>query len=111
MPEGVAVDLVAIAKEVRRQGVVREGVYDLLGRPGGGGMFCHVEVEDTSAMVGEEGENEEHAQARSGNREEIAGHQVPDMVVEERSPGLRWRGASLREKPGDGALWPRRCQA
>ena len=104
MPEGVAVDLVAIAKEVRRQGVVREGVYDLLGRPGGGGMFCHVEVEDTSAMVGEEGENEEHAQARSGN-------QVPDMVVEECSPGLRWRGASLREKPGDGALWPRRCQA
>ena len=33
LPEGVAVDRVAIAEEVRRHGVVREGVHDLLGRP------------------------------------------------------------------------------
>jgi hypothetical protein len=59
VPERVAVDRVAIAEEVRRRGVVREGVHDLLGRPGGGGMFRHVEVEDTPAMVGEDEKDEE----------------------------------------------------
>jgi hypothetical protein len=39
LPEGVAVARVAIAEEVRRHGVVREGVHDLLDRPFGGGML------------------------------------------------------------------------
>src|SRR2546428_13675852 len=54
LPERVTVDTVAIAEEVRRRGFVREGVHDLLGRPGGGGMFSHVEVDDTPALVGED---------------------------------------------------------
>ncbi len=33
VPERVAVARVAIAEEVGRRGVVREGVHDLLGRP------------------------------------------------------------------------------
>ncbi len=45
-PEGVAVDRVAIVEKVRRRGVIREGVDDLLGRPGGRGMLGDVEVED-----------------------------------------------------------------
>src|SRR5215471_9341674 len=39
VPERVAVDRVAIAEEIRRRGVVREGVHDLLGRPRGRRMF------------------------------------------------------------------------
>ena len=35
--EHVTVDCVAIVEEVGRGGVVREGVHELLGRPGGGG--------------------------------------------------------------------------
>src|SRR5438094_9919962 len=34
LPEHVTVDRVAIAEEIGRGGVVREGVHDLLGRPG-----------------------------------------------------------------------------
>jgi len=60
-PERVAVDRVAIAQEIGRRGVVREGVHDLLGRPGGGGVRGDVEVEDAPAMVGEDDQDEEHA--------------------------------------------------
>jgi len=34
LPEHVTVDRVAIAEEIGRGGVIREGVHDLLGRPG-----------------------------------------------------------------------------
>ena len=43
-PKRLAVDLVAVAEEVGRRGVVREGVHDLLGGPVGGGMLSDVEV-------------------------------------------------------------------
>ena len=59
---GCAVDLVTIAEEIGRRGVVREGVHDLLGGPGGGGVLGHVEVDDPPAMVGEHDEDEEDAQ-------------------------------------------------
>lgn len=51
LAEDIAVDRVAIAEEVRRRGVVREGIDDLLSCPGGGGMFRHVEVVDGAAVV------------------------------------------------------------
>ena len=59
--EGLAIDGVAIAEKVGRRGVVREGVHDLLGRPGCGGVLGHVEVEDPPARVGEHDEDEEDA--------------------------------------------------
>jgi hypothetical protein len=66
VPKLLAVSLVAIAQEIGRRGVVREGIYDLLGGPVRGGVFGHVEVDDASAAVSEHDENEEHAQACSG---------------------------------------------
>ena len=58
LPEHVTVDRVAIAEEIGRGGVVREGVHDLLGRPGGGGLLGDIEVEDAPAVVGEHDEDE-----------------------------------------------------
>ena len=86
LPEHVAVDRVAIAEEVGRGGVVREGVHDLLGRPGGGGMLGDVEVEDTRPMVGQD---DEDVQVSGGNGEEVDRDEGADMVDEECSPGLR----------------------
>jgi hypothetical protein len=68
----------------------------LLGRPGGGGMLGDVEVEDTPPMVGEDDQNEEDPQSSGRNREEFDRDEVPDMVGEERSPGLRGGCAPLR---------------
>ena len=96
LAEGVSVDRVAIAEEIGRGGVVREGVHDLLGGPRSGGMLGDVEVQDPTPMVGEDDQDEEHPQASGGNGEEVDRDQIPDMVGEERAPGLRrrCRGAS-----------------
>src|SRR5207237_10592004 len=77
LPEHLTVDRVAIAQEVGRGGIVREGVHDLLGRPSGGGMLRDVEVEDAAAVVGKYDEDEQNAQPRGGNREEVDGDEVP----------------------------------
>jgi len=100
----LAVDLITVAQEIRGRGVVREGVHDLLGRPGSGGMLGDVEVDDAPAVVSEHDENKEDAQARGRHREEIEGDEIADMVGEERPPGLRRQGAPLRHEPRDGAL-------
>jgi len=88
LPEGVTVYCVAVAEEVGRCGVVGEGVHDLLGGPVGGGMLGHVEMDDPAAVVGEHDENEEHAQACGGDREEVEGNEIADMVGKERAPSL-----------------------
>src|SRR4029450_433897 len=91
-------DAVPIAEEIRRRGVVREGIDDLLSGPGSGRMLGHVEVEDAAAVVGEHDKDEEDAQLRGGNREEIDRDEVPDMVGEERPPCLGRRYAPLRHQ-------------
>ena len=77
LAEGVAVDGVAIAEEIGRGGIVGEGVHDLLGRPSSARMLGNVEVEDAPAIVSEYNEDEQDAQARGRNGEEIEGDQIP----------------------------------
>jgi Integrase core domain len=88
MPELLAVDAVAIAEEIGRHGVVREGLHDLLGGPVRVGVLGHVEVDDAPAIVNKHDEDEKHSHARAGDREEVDGDQVPDVVGKERPPGL-----------------------
>jgi hypothetical protein len=71
VPKVLAVDLVTIAQEVGRCGVIQEGVHDLLSGPGGGGVLSDVEVHDPTPMVSEDDEDEEHTQASGGHGEEI----------------------------------------
>jgi hypothetical protein len=63
VPKLLAVDLVAIAEEIGRCAVVREGVDDLLSSPVGGGMLGHVEVYDPSVGDGERARQERRARA------------------------------------------------
>jgi len=67
-------------------------------------MLRDVEVEDAPAMVGEYDEDEEHAQAGGGHREEIERDEVSGVIGEERPPSLGGRDAPLREQPRDRAL-------
>jgi hypothetical protein len=41
-----------------------------------GAVLGHVEMNDPSAMMGEHDKNEEHAQARGGDREEVERDEV-----------------------------------
>jgi hypothetical protein len=78
--EGITVDGIAVAEEVGRCGIVWEGVHDLLGGPGGGGVLGHVEVDGTPAVVSEHDEDEEDTQTHGGDREEIDRDQVDEVV-------------------------------
>jgi hypothetical protein len=93
LPERVTVDRIAIAEEVRRRGVIREGVHDLLGRPGSGGMLGDIEVEDAPAVVGKHDEDEQHTQPRGGNREEVDGDEVlsRDLLPTSADRSITWR--------------------
>src|SRR5919106_2897759 len=103
-PELLAIDLVAITQEIAWGGVVWEGVDELLRGPGGGGVLGHVEVDDAPAVVGEDDEDEEDAETSGRHGEEVDRDQVGDVVGEERPPGLRGLGLTLRHEPGDGPL-------
>ena len=84
VPKLLAIDLVTITQEIGGRGLLREGVDELLGRPGGGGMLGDVEVDDPPAVVSEHDEDEEDAEASGRHGEEIDRDQVLDMVSEER---------------------------
>ena len=77
-----------------------EGVHDLLS----GRVLGHVNVDDPTAVVGENDEDEQDTEAGGGHGEAVDRDHVGDMVGEERAPGLRGLGAPLRHEPGDGAL-------
>jgi len=104
VPERPAVDLVTITQEIGRRGLVRKGADDLLGGPVGGGVLGDIEVDDPSAVMGEDDEDEEDAEASGGHGEEVDGDQVADMVGEERPPGLRGSGGSPGHEPGNCAF-------
>jgi hypothetical protein len=104
MPKWLTVDAVAVAEEIRWRRLVREGVDELLGRPGGGGMLGDVEVDDAAAVVSEHNENEEDAEASSRYGKEVERDQVADVVGEKRPPSLRGLGAPFGHEAGDGTL-------
>ena len=104
LAEGVPVDGVAIAEEIGWSGVGREGVHGLLSGPSRGGMLGDVEVEDPAPMVSEDDQDEEHPQLSSGHSEEVDRDEIPDVIREERPPGLRGRCRALRDQAGDRTL-------
>ena len=88
LAEGVPVGSVSIAEEIGRGGVVRKSVHDLLSGLLRGRMRGDVEVQDSAPMVSEDDQDREHPKLSGGNGKEVDRDQVPDMVREERAPGL-----------------------
>ena len=86
-----AVDPVAVAQEVSRGSLPGERLHELLGRPLGGGGVGDVEVDDASPIMRQDHEDEQHLEHHRGHGEEVDGDEAPQVVVEKRSPGLRWR--------------------
>src|SRR5216684_2360737 len=88
-PELVALDAIAIAEEVVGRRVIGERLDDLLRSPSGRGAIGYVEVHDLAAMLQQDHEHVEETEGRSRHDEEVDGDEVKDVVLEERSPGLR----------------------
>jgi hypothetical protein len=92
VPKWLIIDLVTITQEIGWRGLVREGVHDLLSGPVGGGGLGYVKVDDPTAVVGEDDEDEQDTEAGGGHGEAVDRDHVGDIVSEERAPGLRGLG-------------------
>ena len=92
--EIVTVDAVAITNQETRCFLVREGVDDLLGSPLGVGVCGNVEMDKASPIVTEHDEDVEDTESDGRNRKEVAGGDVPDMIIQKCPPGLGRRFAS-----------------
>ncbi len=87
-PEPLAVDGVAISKEISGRGVEGEGFHHLLCGPVGRGMFGDVEVDNLAAFVSQHEEHVENAKGDCRHGEEVDGHKLFRMIVQEGPPGL-----------------------
>ena len=94
--ELVTVGAVAVAEQVSRSAVPGKRFHDLLRGPLRTWGLGHVEMDDTSPVVGQDDEDEQHVERHRGHGEEIDGHQIFHMVVEKRSPGWR-RGPAMAD--------------
>ena len=55
----LAIDVVTVAEEIGRCGLVRKGIHDLLSGPLGGGVLSDIEVHDPPAVASEDDQDEE----------------------------------------------------
>jgi hypothetical protein len=62
----------------------------LLGRPLSRGDIGDVDVDDASPLVRQDHEDEQDLEQHGGHDEEVHGNEAPQVVLEKRSPGLRW---------------------
>src|SRR5262245_60988123 len=88
--ELVAVETVTITEQVGRSRVMREGLDDLPSRPLGRGVVGDVEVDELTAVVGEDDEHEEQAEGEGGDHEEVDRDELAEVRSEEDAP--RGRG-------------------
>ena len=83
--------VVAIAIEKTWCFLVREGVDDLLGGPFGVRIRANVEVDDLPVIVAQHDEDVEDTEGHGRNREEVAGGDVGNVIVQKRPPRLQRR--------------------
>jgi hypothetical protein len=76
--------------EQSRRLIQRERFTELLGRPGGGGMIGDRNVDDTSACMREDHQDEQQAARSCRHDKEVGRCDLVKVIREERAPGLRW---------------------
>ena len=86
-----SVDGVPISKQEPRNLVERKRLDDLLSGPTRSWMSRDVEVDDDPALVTQHDKGEEYAKCSGRNGEEVNRDDVPNVVVQESPPRLRWR--------------------
>ena len=102
--ERVAVDDVAISQEPSRCRVVGKGFNDLLHRPRGLRMLRDRKVDDSSALVREQHQDEQHVSGEGQDREEVHRDQGRCVIGQECSPRLGGRTTPSLEESRDGPL-------
>src|SRR5215813_11411108 len=100
----VTVDAISISYQIVRRIPIGEGLDDLLGGPGRGGMLSDIEVQYLATTVFQYDEHEQHPQSDRRHREEIDRHQLVEVVMKKGLPRLSWWPKECAEHSGDRAL-------
>jgi hypothetical protein len=102
--KGVPVDAVAVTEHEPGRVGRRPGLAKLLGRPRGRRVGGHIRVRDSSAVVAEHDEHEEHAERRRGHGEEVDRRDLGGVIRRKRPPSLRGWRRSPTQVLGHGGL-------
>src|ERR1035441_8651454 len=85
------IDGVAIAQQIARSSVPREGLDNLLARPFRRGMGCNVEMNHSATMMSQNHKDKQHSKACSRYYEKVHRHQLLHVIAEKSTPSLgRW---------------------
>jgi hypothetical protein len=94
LPKVSPLDPITVEKDIQRCIVPREGLDHLLGGPLRGGVFCDSEMDETSSLMGQDEQDEQHVKGSRRHDKEIQGHEVLHVVLQKGLP--RWRRRSPR---------------
>ena len=87
----LTINAVSITQQVLWCRFERESFQDLSRRPFGRRMRRYVEMHQASTIVLNHDEDEQNLEECCRNREKVNGDQLFRVIVQECSPGLRWR--------------------
>ena len=79
---------ITIMQEIAGRLLSREGVPNLLGGPGRGGMRGDRHMDDPSTVVFQDDENEQEPEGDGRHNEQVGGHDLAGMIGEEGPPCL-----------------------
>jgi hypothetical protein len=86
LPKRGPVDAVPIAQEIPRGLVPREGINDLRCGPLRSGMLSDIDMDETSSLMGQDEQDEQHCVGNRRHNKELQGHQVLHVVLQESLP-------------------------
>jgi hypothetical protein len=86
LPKRGTVAMVPIAQEIPRGLVLREGINDLLCSPLRAGMLSDVKMYETSPLMGQDEQDEQHFVGRRRHDKEIQGQQILHVILQEGLP-------------------------
>ena len=90
-----AIHGITVPEQVPGRGLPGKGLDELLGRPLGGRVFGHVEMDHFSSPVGQDDQDEEHLEADRGDGEKVESDDLRQVVFQEGPPGGRgWSSQS-----------------
>src|SRR5216683_613801 len=100
----VSENLIAIAEQIARDLIKRKCFAQLLCRPFRRGMRGDIKMDYPAPVMRQHQKHVQHLEADRRHGEEVDGHQVLDVIVQEGTPGLRGRLALPQHVLGHAGL-------
>jgi hypothetical protein len=102
--EVIAEDSIAVAQQVAGELVKGKCLAQLLSRPFRGRVGGHIEMQNTTPVMGQHQKHVKDLETDSGHREEVDGGQLLGVIVQKCAPGLTGWLAAAHHVFADAAL-------